>query len=158
MQPKITVIAPKILVGKHLTMSMAQNKTGQLWGSFMPHYATIPNKISGDKFSLQVYPSDYFVQFQPMREFVKWAAVEVSTPDQIPEGMEQFDLAGGTYAVFEHKGSSADPSIFQYIYAEWLPQSSYQLADLPHFELLGDKYKINDPESEEEIWIPVREK
>jgi predicted transcriptional regulator YdeE len=28
----------------------------------------------------------------------------------------------------------------------------------PHFEVLGDKYKNNDPSSEEEIWIPIRKK
>jgi hypothetical protein len=29
---------------------------------------------------------------------------------------------------------------------------------LPHFEVLGDKYKNNDPSSEEEVWIPIKPK
>jgi AraC family transcriptional regulator len=45
---------------------------------------------------------------------------------------------------------------FTYIFTRWLPASGYQLDNRPHFEILGDKYKNNDPESEEEIWIPVR--
>lgn len=28
----------------------------------------------------------------------------------------------------------------------------------PHFEVLGEKYKDNDPTSEEEIWIPIKAK
>jgi len=32
------------------------------------------------------------------------------------------------------------------------------LDDRPHFEVLGDKYKNADPDSEEEIWIPIRTK
>jgi AraC family transcriptional regulator len=40
----------------------------------------------------------------------------------------------------------------------WLPSSDYVLDNRPHFEILGEKYKINDPESEEKIWIPVRKK
>jgi AraC family transcriptional regulator len=38
-----------------------------------------------------------------------------------------------------------------------LPLSKeYELDDRPHFEILGDKYKNNDPNSEEEIWIPIK--
>ena len=72
--------------------------------------------------------------------------------------METFSLAGGLYAVFDYKGSSNDPSIFQFIFGTWLPSSDYVLDDRPHFEVLGDKYKNNDPNSEEEIWIPIRQK
>jgi AraC family transcriptional regulator len=53
--------------------------------------------------------------------FVKWAAVEVSQFEQIPEGMECFELPGGLYAVFFYKGSSTDNSIFKMIFNEWLP-------------------------------------
>ena len=60
--------------------------------------------------------------------------------------------------IFDYKGSSTDTSIFQYIFRTWLPSSSYQLDDRPHFEVLGAKYKNNDPESEEEIWIPIKPK
>ena len=71
---------------------------------------------------------------------------------------DHFVLEGGLYAVFDYKGSSADPSIFQYIYTDCLPKSEYLLDDRPHFEILGEKYKNNDPESEEEIWIPIKTK
>jgi AraC family transcriptional regulator len=32
------------------------------------------------------------------------------------------------------------------------------LDNRPHFEILGEKYKQGSPDSEEEIWIPVKEK
>jgi AraC family transcriptional regulator len=41
---------------------------------------------------------------------------------------------------------------------EWLPNSAYALDDRPHFEALGEQYKNNDPNSEEEIWIPIKPK
>jgi AraC family transcriptional regulator len=87
---------------------------------------------------------------------VKWATVEVSHFDSVPIDMETFILPGGLYAVFHYKGSSSDPSIFQYIFGTWLPSSAYTLDNRPHFEVLGGKYKNNDPTSEEEIWIPIR--
>ena len=88
--------------------------------------------------------------------FDKWAVVEVSNFDHIPDGMYSFVLEGGQYAVFDYKGLNTDPSIFIYIFSQWLPTSGYQLDNRPHFEVLGTKYKNGDPDSEEEIWIPVR--
>lgn len=155
-EPKIKTLETKKLVGIRMQMSITNDKTEELWRSFMPHRNDIPNRDSGDFISMQVYPSSYFNGFSPSKEFEKWAAVVVSAIDQIPEGMEVFDLEGGLYAVFQHKGISSDGSIFQYIFGEWLPQSEYNLDNRPHFEILSQNYINNDPESEEEIWIPVK--
>lgn len=155
-QPRIEKLPEKKLIGKHLTMSFANNKTGELWRSFMPNRRMITNAIGTDLYSMQLYPSDFFKSFNPHSPFEKWAAVEVIDFDTIPEGMEAFTLAEGLYAVFLHKGSSNDTSTFQYIFSTWLPNSEYVLDDRPYFELLGAKYKNADPESEEEIWIPVQ--
>ena len=158
MTPKITNIEQKKLIGQRLSMSLLQNKTGQLWGQFAPRIKEISSRTSSNKISMQVYPTDYYKNFSPANEFEKWAAVEVSNFNEVPEGMETFILDGGLYAVFDYKGSSADPSIFQYIFSVWIPNSKYIIDDRPHFEVLGAKYKNNDPDSEEEIWIPIREK
>ena len=72
---------------------------------------------------------------------------------------QYFTLKKGLYAVFIHKGTSAEfPKTFLYILGQWLPQSEYELDDRPHFEILGEKYKNNDPSSEEEVWVPIRKK
>ena len=158
MTPEIVNLEEKTLVGMALEMSIAQNKTAALWGSFAPRIREISDRLGEDKYSLQVYPEDYFKVFNPMKSFQKWALVEVSGTDNLPKDMAPFTLNGGLYAVFNYKGSSADPSIFQYIYSEWVPKSKYQLDNRPHFEVLGEKYKNNDPNSEEEIWIPIQER
>ena len=95
--------------------------------------------------------------FSPMTEFEKWAAIEVANIEEIPEGMEAYTLRGGQYAVFNHKGpTSAAPATFNYIYNVWLPQSGYKLDNRHHYERLGEKYLGPlDPESEEEIFIPI---
>lgn len=139
-------------------MSLADNKTGDLWRSFLPRRKDIANNVSGDVISMTVYTPAYFADFHPSHEFEKWAAVEVSDFDTIPDGMEPFVLTGGPYAVFHYTGSSADATIFQYIFGTWLPHSKYVLDNRPHFEILGEKYKNMDPDSEEDIWIPVRQK
>lgn len=157
-QPRIEILAEKKLIGISLSMSLANNKTGELWGSFMPKRSEIKNVVSNDKFSLQLFSTNHFKNFSPQNVFVKWAAVEVSNFDFIPEAMNSLLLSGGLYAIFDYKGSSQDASIFHYIYSEWLPNSNYILDNRPHFEVLGEKYKNNDSSSEEEIWIPVTEK
>jgi AraC family transcriptional regulator len=155
MQPILKTLTPKKLIGKKLEMSLADNKTFSLWQSFMPRRKEINNTVSSDLYSMQVY-DDSFDFTKPTQEFEKWATMEVTTFDEIPEGMESFELVGGLYAVFFYKGLSTDTSIFRYIFGEWLVSSEYLLDNRPHFEILGEKYKNNDPNSEEEIWIPVK--
>jgi AraC family transcriptional regulator len=158
MNPRIEHLTTKKLIGRRITMSLLNNKTGELWRSFMPMRKAITSAVSADLISMQVYDPSYFRPFSPEKEFEKWAAVEVPDFYNIPEGMESFILAAGLYAVFIHKGSSTDNSTFQYIFTTWLPSSGYELDERPHFEVLGEKYKNNDPDSEEEIWIPVKQK
>ncbi len=158
MKPTIQHLTNKQLIGMSEAMSLVEDKTGQLFRTFMPRRKEIPNLINADTFDLRVYPEDYYQPFNPAKLFTKWALAEVSKVEAIPEGMEVFHLIGGQYAVFHYKGLSADQRIFKYIFMEWLPQSDYVLTDLPHFEVLGEKTKLNDPNSEEEIWIPVRAK
>lgn len=158
LKPRIEALQEKRLVGKHLGMSLAQNRTGELWGSFAPMIKAISNTISDNKFSLQVYPKDYFDNFDPTIEFEKWAMVEVADFIDVPDQCGTFVLQAGLYAVFDYKGSSTDSRIFEYIFSAWLPSSDYILDNRPHFEVLGKKYKNNHPESEEQIWIPVQHK
>jgi len=158
MIPRIEKLQEKKLIGKRLTMSLADNKTGELWRSFMPRRRDITNNLTSDMISMQVYKPRYFADFKPTNEFEKWATIEVADFDNVPTDMETFILVGGLYAIFDYKGLSTDNSIFQFIFGNWLPNSDYDLDDRPHFEVLGDKYKNNDPTSEEEIWIPIRPK
>lgn len=158
MEPRIEILGDKKLIGYKLKMSIAINKTGQLWGSFGPRIKDIKNRVTTDKISMQIYDATYHKNFSPMNEFEKWATVEVTDFSDKPKDMETFTLIGGEYAVFDYRGSSTDNSIFQYIFMTWLPQSGYQLDERPHFEVLGDKYVNNDPSSEEEIWIPIKKK
>jgi AraC family transcriptional regulator len=158
MTPRIETLNEKKIAGIRLTMSFANYKVGELWKSFMPRRKEITNNLTNELISLAVYKPTHFANFNPTNEFERWAAVEVTDFDNLPNEMETFVLPGGLYAVFDYKGLSTDNSIFQYILGTWLPNSDYVLDDRPHFEVLGDKYKNNDPTSEEEIWIPVKTK
>ncbi|MEP2773263.1 MAG: GyrI-like domain-containing protein [Fulvivirga sp.] len=156
LQPEIKTLAPKTLVGICRDMSMTKDETGLLWRNFMPQFKPLNGDQQHDLFSLQDYPENYFTSFAPDNTFTKWAAVELTNNIKIPPDFKQLDFTGGLYAMFHYKGLSSDKRIFQYIYTQWLPNSEYEIDNRPHYELLGEKYKNNDPTSEELIFIPIK--
>lgn len=155
MTPRIETSTEKKLVGKQLTMSFANYKIGELWRSFLSRRKEITNNLTSDLISMVIYKPTHFTDFKPTNEFEKWATVEVLDFENIPDEFDKFVLPSGLYAVFSYKGLNTDHSVFQYFFETWIPNSEYMLDDRPHFEVLGEKYKNNDPTSEEEIWIPI---
>lgn len=158
MESRIETLKAKKLVGKRLKMSVAHDKTTELWKSFMPERNNIKNRPGNDLICVQVYdPAINFKDFNEDTEFEKWAAAEVSEYDEIPAGMEPLAIPAGLYAVFLYKGAANDfGETFHFIFGKWLPASIYDLDTRPHFQILGEKYKNNDPASEEEVWIPLK--
>lgn len=154
MEVIIKTIETKKLVGMRETMSLTENLTFSLFRAFMPRRKEIENALNGNTLDLKVYPKNYFLNFNHSTTFQKWAVVEVSDFETIPGGMESFILTGGKYAVFISK--VGDDSIFNYIFTTWLPNSEYELDNRPHFDVLREKTKGGDSESEQEIWIPIR--
>lgn len=151
------IISEKNLIGKSIKTSFVNDRTVDLWKSFMPRRKEILNSKSNDLLSLQIYDENFFNNFNPNSEFEKWALIEVSNFENIPENMEAFTLQEGLYAVFIHKNAISTPDkTFKYIYEIWIPNSEYELDNRPYFEVLGEKYKNKDISSEEEICIPIR--
>ena len=156
MTPKIVEIQEKKMLGMRLEMSLVDNKTGDLFRKFMPRRMEIGSTVSEGTYALQQYD---FKSFTPQTIFEKWACVEVNDFNSIPNEMEIFIIKSGLYAVFIHKGTTKGfMKSMQYIVQDWLPNSSYTIDNSrPHFEYLGNKYVgPNNPNSEEEVWIPIR--
>jgi AraC family transcriptional regulator len=157
MNPKIIQISETLVVGVKKRMSLAEDATFLLWSSFMPRRKEITQTVNSSFISMTVYDSNFNInQFTPHTQFDKWACVEISSSESLPNDFETYTIPAGTYAVFVFKGlPQMAPQFFQKIFMEWLPKSGYNLADGPHFAVMGEKYKNNDPESEEEIYIPL---
>jgi len=160
MLARIEMLPKKTLVGKSTRMSLTNNKTRELWQSFMVNKTAIANVIGTDLYSIQVYDElHYFKNFSPQTEFTKWAAIEVDSFKNIPNGFDTIVIESGLYAVFLHKGSASEfQKTFQFIFNQWLPKSEYTLDHRPHFELLGENYVNDDSSSEEEVWLPIKKK
>ncbi len=158
MKFRIEILPETKLIGVRMKMSFANNKTAELWKSFMPRRNEVGSRTSIDFFSMQKYGEDFSTtKFNPNAVFEKWAAVEVNSFDTVPEGMEAYTIKGGKYVVFHYIGAANGPfNPFQYIFQEWLPQSGYQIDNREHFEVLGEGYNPTDPNAEEDIWIPIK--
>ncbi|TBX70068.1 AraC family transcriptional regulator [Flavobacterium silvisoli] len=156
MQPVIKNHSTITLIGKRQAMTFAEDLSVVMWQSFMPRRHEIENILGEDLYSVQVYPEEF--DFGRHTPFTKWATVRVSESALIPDGMEKLVIPGGLYAVFLYKGIPADAEpFFRFIFTEWLPTSGYVLDNRPHFEILGAKYQHNHPDSEEEVWIPIKD-
>jgi len=156
MEPRIEDIPEKKLIGNRIRMTLVADRTVELWGNFMTRRGQIKNKTGPELYSIRVYDPVYFNNINPEIEFDKWAAIEVTEFDKIPAGMETITI-NGLYAVFLYIGVASEGiNLFRYIFHTWLPKSGFVLDDRPHFEIMGDKYKHDDPVSEEEFWIPLK--
>lgn len=157
LNPRIEIISSKILVGIQRRMSLSKHEIPLLWKSFMPRRNEVRNVKNADLYSIEIYDDlNYFNHFNPSLEFNKWAAVEVSAAEVVPEKMDALIIPEGVYAVFTYIGSGQDVfAFYATIFNEWLPSSKYQLDNRPHFACMGEKYNMGDPNSEEEIFIPI---
>ncbi len=156
LEPRIEILSPKKLVGMKTQMSLVNNQTRDLWMAFSPRKKEI-QLVDQDLYSVEIYPDEnYFRAFNPAREFEKWAAVEVSDFEVVPEGMYSLTIPQGEYAVFHYQGRPSEvPQFFQTIFGVWFPNSPYAIDTRPHFAVMGEKYKGEDPASEEDFWIPI---
>lgn len=157
MKAVIQDIPSRQLIGTRIHTSLAANETVRLWSSFMPQVPMVMHRANNNLYSVQVFKEMLsFEEFTPHTVFETWAAVEVTETSKIPEGMNTIEV-GGLYAFFIYKGLHANFNPFlQKIYQEWMPASEYELDQRPHFEVMKPGYRPDDPEAEEEIWIPVR--
>lgn len=160
MDVRIVELVTKNVVCMKMVTTIAEDKTVQLWRTFMPRRKEIIGAFSGN-YSVQVYSGGLLSKpFTPKTEFTKWAAVEVPEGSVIPEGMMKEEIPGGMYAIFIHKGpASGFPETAREIFEVWLPGSEYELDDRPHFEFMGENYLgPMHPKAEEEVFIPIKKK
>ena len=69
------------------------------------------------------------------------------------EGMQELSYPAATWAIFEANGELPDATqkVYKQFYTEWLPNSGYELADMPVIECYMQ-------ENRQEVWIAVIKK
>lgn len=159
LQPDIITKAEIKLVTKSTDMSFDDDKTHVLWKSFGPQIKNISNVASKDKYSIHIYPNaNFFTPFKSNKVFKKYAGVEVSEYTALEKDLQELVIPSGLYAIFHYIGRPSEANeTFRYIFYEWLPASKYLMDNRPQIALMGDKYKGEHQDTEEEFWIPIIE-
>ena len=136
-----------------------ENEIGRLWGRFNRFWdddqADIRGVVNGNVgYELHVEPSEY----PETKCFYVMVGVEISDLEGLPLELSAKVLPAGTYAVFTLRGPEITANWPDAIYKDWLPQSGYEEAHKFTVERYdGERFKgVDDPESELEIWVPVR--
>lgn len=86
------------------------------------------------------------------------AGLAVHKDGHLPEGMAELAIDPHAYAVFPHRGDSADlTDTITAIFDNWLPQSGYRMADEFYFEYYDDHFQPGSLDSVIFIFLPVVE-
>ncbi|MBN1259048.1 MAG: AraC family transcriptional regulator [Anaerolineae bacterium] len=150
METKIVKQDAFTVVGMKYHGKSTEGEIPKLWGALMGRMHEIQNvKPNGLSYGI----SDNYDEATGAWDYI--AGFEVTAVDEAPEGMVAYEIPAQTYAVF----TCTMPTIsttYDAIYKEWLPQLGRERADGPEFELYGPTFDPNDPESQFEIYLPVK--
>lgn len=157
MTPAIHRITDTQIVGFSTRTTFLQDAkdTPLLWQQLMPLKQKIQHKKDTNTLSIRI-PEVLFSFDRPESHYQKWAAVEVSSLNNVSPQLETATLKGGLFATFTHEGPAA--TFFQTFekVLQWLADSEYKLdTDRAQFEVLGEHYRPDDLTATEEIWIPI---
>lgn len=124
-----------------------------LWERFVPFAPELPNKVPDVLYGVCVDGTDPAAE-EPGFEYT--ACSEVTTLDDIPEGMVGFTVPGGTFAVFTHRGpvSQLADSV-RTVWRELLPAEGLKPTGAPDFELYDERFRGEEPDCEVDIYVPV---
>jgi len=136
-----------------------QNEIGKLWTRFSTYCDSHPEALkhlvdAKIGWELHIGTDEY----EETKEYCVMVGVEVAKLEDLPAPIFAKVLPAGQYAVFTLKGEQMIGNWGDAIYEQWLPSSVYEEAysctieryDEGHFKGWGD------PESEMEVWVPVR--
>lgn len=98
-------------------------------------------------------------------EFTYLIAIEQPNyPVKLPSHLRRITLPTATYGIFESRGAMPDAiqQTWQRVYREWFPQSGYEHANAPDFEVYpcfpenDPRGQLDSPECYNEVWIPLK--
>lgn len=85
--------------------------------------------------------------------------IAAATSKPVPEGMEEYIVPAGEWAVFECVGMLPDSiqNLQKRIISEWLPTSGYEYASAPDIEVYFDKNQSSET-YRSQVWLPIVKK
>jgi AraC family transcriptional regulator len=153
LKPKIKEIKPKKVV--YIRAIGAYNQLGPVWEQL----AQFMNKNKLFGFGTECIGISYDDPEITDTEKLRYDACFTVSKEVKPEGEVGFkEIAGGTYAIFRHKGPySGFQETYNKIYKNWLPSSGYGLRDIPCMEFYHNDPNKTKPENlKTDIYVGIK--
>lgn len=151
MIPEIIEIPEKFIIGRNLTLPTDDYNVFPLWKQFRTEQAA--NNLMG----VDLYAIQQYAEWPPKTTITHCAGIERKDGVEYPSEWIIHPLSSGKYARFIHRGTQAEfPKTMAMIFTEWLPSSPYHYdSSREQFQIMSAHYVMNDPESEEFVFIPI---
>ena len=151
MEPKVVDVPEMILVGVvDGAPDVGRLDIGALWQRFAEASDGVEHAIEGVGYELHIQ-----TPAEPCMHFCL-VGTQVSEVGAMPPDMFVKVLPPCTYAVFTHRVAHGYKEVYERINA-WLESSEYEEAHPYDFQLYDSRFKaMDDPESVQDIYVPVR--
>jgi AraC family transcriptional regulator len=131
---------------------VGQLDIGGMWERFTASSDSVKHTIEGVGYEFHAQTAT-----EPPMHFCL-AGVRVTEIEDLPDEMFAKVLPPCTYAVFTHRVVDGYAKVYERI-GRWLASSPYEEAHPYDFELYDSRFKsMDDPESLQDIYVPVRPK
>jgi len=126
------------------------DKLPALWDAFLAKFESIPNTVEGLCYGVITQENSTSEKLEYM------AAIEVTSVENLPEGMEVMQFTGQQYAKFTHRGQVNNlNNTVNYIYASWLMASDKKHSYQADLEIYDHQYHPTSEDSVVYYAIPV---
>ncbi len=161
-QPAASIIAPDRFA-KTETMLFAglrkyfrfDDRAGipNIWQAFGPMIGTIPGEVQGAAYGLNLSPADE----NDDSGFDYFAAVQVKSLDDIPEGLSGVRIGAREWAVFKHAGHVSSIGATCGAAGDWLSQSGRapKSGPMQMIEFYPPEFDARTGLGGCEVWVPV---
>lgn len=160
MKPIIKTIEKMYIVGMVYEGKNQNNEIPEMWQRFIPRMHEIQHtKGNGRSYGICQPLEEKLedVDLENPSDFKYLAGLEVSSIEDIPEGMVYWEVKKQKYAVFTHTGSvELLGDTYKAIYSKWLPESGYDVVFTYDFEMYDASFKPGDEQSKMYVYIPIK--
>ncbi|MBD3922158.1 AraC family transcriptional regulator [Paenibacillus sp. PR3] len=161
MESKIVHRDGLLLAGLAANVTLGDVEAGtaiRLGEQFLARRSEINNVInSREHFGLSTDPDNYNPETDKFEFFI---GVEVSSIDNLPDGMVYREVPKNDYVVFTFEGPADNAGrVHHYLYSTWLNNNDYQLAAPLNIEVYDERFKgPAAAESVTDIYFPICKK
>lgn len=156
-QPDFVTVDSFLLAGVERFTDNGIQSLNDTWSDFSRRFAEIPNKASRPVvWAYEDYSRGFEIVPNGFPRYFFMVGVEVTSIEDLPEGMVGKRVVPGQYARFDYEGVLDDlKDVFRYIYDGWLPKSGYVFDQSKGADLVKYPDRAENDRGRVEIYLPV---